>query len=148
MEDKLSSTAEVLCKERKVLSITDCAVNKSLVPFWCIPWQVLKEHDRELCKYILRSAYMRVGLTFKNSLYLNAFKLGPRCLNLLLCQFSFCFLQWLITHILLFLQAYMMGLMGKTDSLTAQKHKKAVYGLIISMGFFFFKPVVSLIVPN
>lgn len=29
LEDKLSSTAEVLCKERKVLSIKDCAVNKS-----------------------------------------------------------------------------------------------------------------------
>lgn len=71
LEDKLNSTAEVLCKERKILSIKDCAVNKSLLPFWCIPWEVLKEHDREVCKYILRPAFMGMGLTFKNALYLS-----------------------------------------------------------------------------
>lgn len=64
----------MLCKERKVLSIRDCAVNKSLVLFWGIPWEVLKEDDREVCKYILRSAFMGVELTFKYSLYLNALK--------------------------------------------------------------------------
>lgn len=31
LEDKLSSSAEVLCKERKVLSIKDCAVSLFLL---------------------------------------------------------------------------------------------------------------------
>ena len=58
--------------QRKVLSIQDCAVNKSFLPFWCIAQEVQKDHDREVRKYILRSAFMGMGLTFKNSLYLDS----------------------------------------------------------------------------
>lgn len=42
LEAKLSSAAEVLGKERKIFSIKDCAVNSSLLCFWCMAEEVQK----------------------------------------------------------------------------------------------------------
>lgn len=62
LESKLNSTAEVLCKERKVLSIKDCAANKSSLSFLVHRSGSPKKHDGEVCKSILRSAFMANGI--------------------------------------------------------------------------------------